>query len=92
MLALPENGHELGMTQCDGGTIFASKPSSSFKDRSGSTHLWSNCVIYIYMIIILDKTHTENCFLAIAEDPACVVCDGTKCFGVTTGNLPPTVF
>jgi hypothetical protein len=27
-----------------------------------------------------------------AEDPACVVCDGTKCFGVTTGNLPPARF
>jgi hypothetical protein len=50
------------------------------------------------MIIILDKTHIENCFLTVAEevlhaeDPACVVCDGTKCFGVTTGNLPPARF
>jgi hypothetical protein len=50
------------------------------------------------MIRILDKTHTENCLLTVAdevlraEDPACVVCNGTKCFGVTTGNLPPTIF
>jgi hypothetical protein len=50
------------------------------------------------MTIILDKTHTENCFLALAEevlhaeDPTCVVRDGAKCFGVTIGNLPPPRF
>jgi hypothetical protein len=73
---------------------------SSFKDRSGSTHLWPNCVIYICVcaIIILDKTYTENCFLTVAEevlraeDPACVLCDGTQFFGVTIGNLSPTRF
>jgi hypothetical protein len=62
--------------------------SFSFKDTSGSTHLWSNCVCHN-----LDKTHTENRFLTAedvlhAEDPACVLCDGPKCFGVTIGNLP----
>jgi hypothetical protein len=57
------------------------------------------CKIYI---IVLDKTHTENRFLTVAEEvdistlhvegPACVLYDGTKFFGVTIGNLPPARF
>jgi hypothetical protein len=49
-------------------------------------------------IIILGKTHTGNRFLAFAEevlqpeDPACVLYDGMKRFGVTTGNLLPARF
>lgn len=50
----------------------------------------------------LAETHVANRFLPAAEDvdmpilhvedPTCVLDDGTKRFGVTTGNLPPTRF
>jgi hypothetical protein len=65
--------------------------------------LWSNYLIHIYIIYnILDKTHIEHRFLPVpeeadmpilpAEDPVCVLVDGTKQFGVTIGNLPTMRF
>jgi hypothetical protein len=62
---------------------------------SGFTCQWSSYLILINNLHNLEKTHIENRFLPApeelgilhAEDPACAL-DGTKYFGVTTGNLP----